>query len=80
MVAPLASAEVGAVTALFRGLTSPNFFSELDALGVPTESAPSALVARKLEGQMKFAFGWSVATTKSRVAEIGGFEKATASN
>ncbi len=74
MVAPLEKPEVGAVTALFRGMTGGSFFSVLDALGVPAESAPSALVARKLEGNMKFAFGWSMATTKQHLAEIGGFE------
>lgn len=74
MVAPLAASGVGVVTALFRGMTAGSFFSVLDALGVPAESAPSALVARKLEGNMKFAFGWSMATTKRHLAEIGGFE------
>jgi ceramide glucosyltransferase len=74
MVAPLANSHVGLVTALFRGITGGSFFSVLDALGVPAESAPSALVARKLEGNMKFAFGWSMSTTKARLAEIGGFE------
>jgi len=74
MVAPLAKDSVGIVTSLFRGMTAGSVFSVLDALGVPTESAPSALVARKLEGNMKFAFGWSMATTKRHLAEIGGFE------
>ena len=74
MVAPLASSGVGIVTALFRGMAGGGLFSILDALGVPAESAPSALVARKLEGNMKFAFGWSMATTKRHLNEIGGFE------
>ncbi len=74
MVAPLQNSAVGLVTTLFRGITGGNLFSVLDALGVPAESAPSALVARKLEGNMKFAFGWSVATTKRHLHEIGGFE------
>ena len=74
MVAPLNKPGAGAVTALFRGMTSGSFLSDLDALGVPAESAPSAFVARKLEGNMKFAFGWSMATTKRILAEIGGFE------
>jgi ceramide glucosyltransferase len=74
MVAPLAADGVGIVTTLFRGMTGGSFFSVLDALGVPAESAPSALVARKLEGNMKFAFGWSMATTKRHLSEIGGFE------
>src|SRR5580704_13760489 len=74
MVAPLAKPDVGVVTSLFRGMTGGSFFSVIDALGVPAESAPGALVARKLEGNMKFAFGWSMATTKRHLAEIGGFE------
>jgi ceramide glucosyltransferase len=74
VVAPFVESEVGVVTAMFRGITGGSFFSELDALGVPAESAPSALVARKIEGRMKFAFGWTMATTKQHLAEIGGFE------
>jgi ceramide glucosyltransferase len=74
MVAPFAKPDVGVVTALFRGISDGGFFSELDALGVPSDSACGALVARKLEGRMKFAFGWSMATTKHHLAEIGGFE------
>jgi ceramide glucosyltransferase len=38
------------------------------------DSVPSALVARKLEGKMQFAFGWTMATTKKHLAEIGGWE------
>jgi len=74
VAAPFTKPEVGVVTAMFRGIAGGNFFSELAALGVPAESAPSALVARKIEGRMKFAFGWTMATTKQHLAEIGGFE------
>jgi ceramide glucosyltransferase len=74
MAAPFARPDVGAVTAFFRGVAESGLFSELDALGVPAESAAGALVARKMEGQMKFAFGWSMATTKRHLREIGGFE------
>jgi ceramide glucosyltransferase len=35
---------------------------------------PGALVARRLEGKVQFAFGWTMATTKTRLAEIGGWE------
>ena len=75
MAAPFAKPQVGVVTAFFRGVSESGFFSELDALGVPAESAAGALVARKLEGKMKFAFGWSMATTKRHLEEIGGFEE-----
>ena len=38
------------------------------------DSAPGALVARRLEGKMQFAFGWTMATTKRHLSEIGGWE------
>jgi len=38
------------------------------------DSVPSAVVARRLEGKVQFAFGWTMATTKERLAEIGGWE------
>jgi ceramide glucosyltransferase len=73
VAAPFADPKVGVVTAFFRGLTPGGFFSELDAVGVPTDSAANTLVARML-GSIDFALGWTMATTKERLAEIGGFE------
>ena len=72
--APFSNAQVGAVTAFYRGLSSGGIMEHLDAIGMCMDSAPSALVARKLEGRMRFAFGWTMATTKKRLAEIGGWE------
>jgi ceramide glucosyltransferase len=72
-VAPFADARVGAVTTFFRGMVEGGFATELDAVGAPGEFSASALVARKLEG-LKFTFGTTMATTKQRLAEIGGFE------
>src|SRR5260221_4836624 len=43
-------------------------------LGMCMDSVPSALIARRLEGNVQFAFGWTMATTKERLAEIGGGE------
>ena len=73
-VGPLSDPATGLVTTLFRGITDGGIFSELDGLGVPADSAAGALVARKLEGRVNFAFGWTMATTKFHLAEIGGFE------
>jgi ceramide glucosyltransferase len=72
--APFANDQVGAVTAFYRCLSSGRMTEDLDAVGMCMDSAPSALVARKLEGRMTFAFGWTMATTKKRLAEIGGWE------
>jgi ceramide glucosyltransferase len=38
------------------------------------DSAPAALLAKKVEGKMRFAFGWTMATSKTCLAEIGGWE------
>jgi ceramide glucosyltransferase len=73
VVAPFADPQVGCVTAFFRGMTEGGFAADLDAVGVPTDSSASTLVARNLGG-MDFALGWTMATTKMRLAEIGGFE------
>ena len=73
VVAPFADPRVGCVTAFFRGLTDGGFITDVDAVGVPTDSSASTLVA-KIIGQLDFALGWTMATTKARLAEIGGFE------
>jgi ceramide glucosyltransferase len=75
VVAPFADPEVGAVTAFYKSLSAGNLASNLGALEMYMDSAPAALVARKIEGKMKFAFGWTMATSKKHLAEIGGWEE-----
>jgi len=75
VIAPFANPEVGAVTAFYKSLSAGNLASNLDSLGMYMDSAPGALVARKVEGKMRFAFGWTMATSKRRLAEIGGWEE-----
>jgi len=72
--APFANSAVGAVTAFCQCLSGGSIAADLDALGMCLDSVPSALVARKLEGKMKFAFGWTMATTKKHLSAIGGWE------
>jgi ceramide glucosyltransferase len=72
--APFADSAVGAVTAFCQCLSGGSIVADLDALGMCLDSVPSALVARKLEGKMQFAFGWTMATTKKHLSEIGGWE------
>src|SRR5437763_1512797 len=71
--APFRDPKVGVVTALFRSITAGNFATDLDAIGVPSDSSASALIARKF-GAIDFALGWTMATTKERLKAIGGFE------
>ena len=63
--------QVGAVTALYRALEAPSFGAVMDTMGSLSFSG-SALVARAIEG-IKFTMGSTVAITRERLAEIGGF-------
>jgi ceramide glucosyltransferase len=74
VVAPFADSRVGAVTSFYRCASGGTLAADLDMLGMCMDSVPSALVARRLEGKVQFAFGWTMATTKERLAEIGGWE------
>jgi ceramide glucosyltransferase len=74
VVAPFAHNNVGAVTSFYRCAGGGTLAADLDMLGMCMDSVPSALVARRLEGKVQFAFGWTMATTKERLAEIGGWE------
>ncbi len=74
VVAPFADEAVGGVTSFCRCMGGGTLAADLDMLGMCMESVPSALVARRLEGKVQFAFGWTMATTKERLAEIGGWE------
>jgi ceramide glucosyltransferase len=64
---------VGGVTALYRGRDNLQFFAAMDCVGSSAAFCGAALVARELEG-LKFMMGSTMATTKERLAEIGGFE------
>jgi len=73
VVAPFADSQVGAVTVFFRSQVNGSFGATLDAAGSSVEFAASALLSQRLEG-IQFALGATMATTKERLAEIGGFE------
>src|SRR5262249_12949893 len=73
VVAPFRDPGVGAVTCLYRGVPAGGIWSDLEALGIPTDFAPGVIAARRLEG-MTFTLGATMATSRQRLAEIGGFE------
>jgi ceramide glucosyltransferase len=73
VVVPFRDPSVGAVTCLYRGLTDGSFAADIEALGNSTDFAPGVLAARLLSG-LNFTLGATIATTKPRLAEIGGFE------
>jgi ceramide glucosyltransferase len=73
VVAPFSDPKVGVVTALFRSKTCGGIAADVDAVGVPTDASANTLLAWKF-GRIDFALGWTMAITKERLGEIGGFE------
>src|SRR6266404_8583289 len=57
VVAPLADPAVGMVTCLYRGMPGPTLGSRLESLGISTDFAAGVLVARFLEGGLRFGLG-----------------------
>lgn len=74
VLAPLTRPEVGMVTTLYRGLAGRTLGSKLEALGLSTDFSGGVLVARVMEGGIRFALGATIATTKTVLREIGGVE------
>lgn len=72
VTAPLADPEVGLVTCLYRP-EGDTFAARFEGLGVSTDFAPSALVAR-LVGVDEFAMGSTLAFRRADLKRIGGFE------
>jgi ceramide glucosyltransferase len=70
----LADERVGMVTSLYRGLAGKTLPSRLEALGLSTDFMGGVLVAREMEGGVRFALGATMATTKKMLGEIGGVE------
>jgi ceramide glucosyltransferase len=73
VVAEFADPAVGVVSCFYRGVAEKNFWAEVEAVGAASDFFAGALVAN-LPGRVTFALGASVATTKTWLAKIGGYE------
>ena len=73
VVAPFGDPRVGAVTCLYVGISDGHVAGDLEAIGIATDFVAGVLTARQLEG-VKFALGATMATTRERLRDIGGFE------
>jgi ceramide glucosyltransferase len=73
MAAPFERAETSVASCFYRGLAEPNLWAEIEALGVATDFSAGVLVAEWMEG-VTFALGASVATSKTWLEKIGGYE------
>lgn len=73
VVAPLADANVGAVTCFYIPAEGYTFADSLQSMGMFSDFYAGILVAWQLDG-VKFALGPTIATTRSRLREFGGYE------
>ncbi|HMD41892.1 MAG TPA: bacteriohopanetetrol glucosamine biosynthesis glycosyltransferase HpnI [Candidatus Acidoferrum sp.] len=73
VVAPLADCSVGATSCFYRGIVERNLGAELEAVGATSDFFAGALIADWKEG-VTFALGASVATTKTWLERIGGYQ------
>lgn len=72
IVAPFDDERVGAVTCLYAGSAQSGTASELAAMFVNEQFAPSVLVANAVE-PLRYAFGATIAVRRSLLERIGGF-------
>jgi len=73
VVAPLADPRVGAVTCFYVPADERTFADSLQAMGMFSDFYAGIVVAWQLDG-VKFALGPTIATTRARLAEFGGYE------
>jgi ceramide glucosyltransferase len=73
VTAPLTDSRVGMVTCLYRGVAGATLGSRLEGLGISTDFCPSVLVARQVEGGIRFALGSTLAFCRAELEKIGGF-------
>ena len=70
---PLAEPSVGMVTCLYRGVAASTIGSRLESLGISTDFCAGVLVARHLEGGLKFGLGSTLAFRRGELERMGGF-------
>jgi ceramide glucosyltransferase len=69
----LADPRIGAVTCLYVSTGDTNLVERLQSIGMISDFYAGLLVAKKLDG-VKFALGPTIATTRGRLAEFGGYQ------
>ncbi|MGC8492666.1 MAG: glycosyltransferase, partial [Syntrophobacteraceae bacterium] len=74
VTAPLSARSVGVVTCGYLDRTPRSLGAAVAALDRGIDFTPSVLLARKLDGGLKFAMGATIAVKKSVIAGFGGLE------
>lgn len=65
---------VGMVTAPYRGIAHGTIGSRMEALGIATDFFPGVLVALKLDGEIRFGLGSTLAVSREALTAAGGFD------
>jgi len=73
VVAPLADPKIGAVTCFYVPTEERTLADRLQSVGMMSDFYAGILVAWQLDG-VKFALGPTIATTRARLAEFGGYQ------
>ncbi|MGH9401025.1 MAG: bacteriohopanetetrol glucosamine biosynthesis glycosyltransferase HpnI [Terriglobia bacterium] len=73
VAAPFRDAQVGAVTCLYRGERQKTLADAIEAVGISSDFFAGVFVAEQFAGA-KFALGATMAVTRARLDQIGGFE------
>ncbi len=74
VITELQRPNIGLVTCLYRGVRAGTLPSRLESLVLSTDFAAGVLVARQLEGGLRFGLGSTLALRKSDLEAVGGFE------
>jgi ceramide glucosyltransferase len=64
--------KTGLVTALYRGRAHGTLPSRLEALGIATDFHPSVLLARWIEGGLRYGLGSTLCVSREALESIGG--------
>jgi len=73
VLAPLADPRVGMVTCLYRGVAARTLGSRLESLGISTDFCAGVVVARQLEGGVRFGLGSTMVFRRTDLERAGGF-------
>ena len=65
-------AQVGMVTALYRGRAHGTLASRLEALGIATEFMPGVLLSKLIEGGLHYGLGSTLAVSREALEKSGG--------
>jgi len=73
VVGPLEDPAVGAVTCFYASTEDKTIAEKLQSVGMMSDFFAGILVSQQLEG-VRFALGTTIATTRARLAEFGGYD------